>query len=125
MNSKKAIETLLKIARNQQKIIEKLAQGRDVDVTVPDQPAPPPPATPPAGKLQPTQTQHTPTRAIVAALPPEVKATLANIAEDGNDMKVWFKPGQKTQANYDAILKVMQELTASNVLQHAYQLVAV
>ena len=123
MDSKKVIEKLIKIAQTQQKIIEKLAQGRDVDITVPDQPAFPPAVPPAPGTLQPNKTGKKPALVVWEALPPNVKATLRTIELHGDTMKALVNdPKQKTQANYDAILKVMQNLTNSNALQHAYKL---
>lgn len=113
MDSKKILEKLLKIASNQQKIITKLAEAQ--------QPAPQPAPQPLAAKDTTKQTA----RAILNALPPNVQQAIVNIEEKGKEMHVGFKPGQATQANYDAILQTMQKLTDTNVLPHAYKLVPV
>lgn len=110
MDSKKVIEKLLKIAANQQKIIMKLAQNQA-------QPAP--------ASMSPHDTTKQTARTIINALPPAVQQAIVNIEEKGNEMHVGFKPGQASQANYNAILQTMQRLTDTNVLPHAYKLVAV
>lgn len=131
MDSKKVIEKLIKIAQKQQKIIEKLAQDgtRPVEFTVGDAPAnlgqapaAAPNPNPPATNLKPSTAPKTAKRTIWEALPHNVQAALFDLREAGNEMHVRFKPGQQTQANYDAVLKTMQDLTNKNMLQHAYSL---
>ena len=112
MDTKKVIAKLVKIAQSQQKIINKLAQ-----VPLAEAPL--------TQHLDPAQTQHSPAKAVLDALPPAVRAVIVNLEERGNDMMVGFKPGQKTQRNYDAILSAMQKLTDQGVLAHAYNLKAV
>ncbi len=113
MDSKKVLEKLLKIASNQQKIIMKLAQDQGaVPVMAPQHLDPNKPELRPADKL-------------LQALPANIKPVVTTIEEHGSDMLVQFKPGQKTQPNYDAVLKTMQDLTNQNVLQRAYNLKAV
>jgi hypothetical protein len=107
MDSKKIISKLVKIAESQQKIINKLAQ-----------------ALPPQ-HLDPNRSQKRSAEAVLNALAPETRQTIVNIEEKDNDMLVGFKPGQKTQKNYDAVLATMQKLTNDGVLQHAYNLKAV
>lgn len=109
MDSKKVIEKLLKIAANQQKIIMKLAQAQELSQSLPD----------------PNKPQLRPADAVLKALPPATRQVVNTLEEHGDDMLVQFKPGQKTQLNYDAVLKTLQNLTNQNVLQRAYNLKAV
>lgn len=120
MDSKKIIQKLIKIAENQQKIINKLAQALPATGKTP---APAPELAP--QKMEPTRTQKLPAKAILDALDPVTRQTVVNIEERGDDMMVGFKPNQKTQKNYDAVLNTMKKLTDSNVLQRAYTLKAV
>lgn len=133
MDTKKVLQMLVKIADNQQKIINKLAQAQGLppdslptsQVSVTEghgqqQAAPPPPT-----KLDPAKTQHEPDKALWNALPPPLQGTLAGPPSvAGGAMTVKFKPGQATQANYNAVLKHLQELTNKNVIQHPYTLKA-
>lgn len=117
MDSKKVIEKLLKIASNQQKIIMKLAQEQGLA------PAPTPVMAP--QHLDPNKAEKQTARAVLNALTPAVRQTIVNLEDKGEEMHVGFKPGQATQANYNAILQTMQKLTDQNILPHAYKLVAV
>lgn len=114
MDSKKVIEKLLKIASNQQKIIMKLAQEQGLA----------PAATPVMAPqhLDPNKSEKQAARAVLNALAPAVRQTVNNLEEHGDEMRVQFQPGKATQANYDAVLKTMQDLTNKNVLQRAYSL---
>ena len=115
MDTKKIIAKLVKIAEAQQKIINKLAQ----DLAPAGQPTG-------AEHFDPNKAQKQAARAIIDALPPGFfQQKLVNIEEHGNEMRVGFKPGQKTQQNYDVVLKTMQGLTDSGALTHAYSLKAV
>ncbi len=133
MDTKKVLQMLVKIADNQQRIINKLAQAQ----ALPPDALPTskvefgggheqtPGSPPPPDKLDPTKTQHTPDKALWNALPPPLQGTLAappTVA--GGAMTVKFKPGQATQANYNAIMKHLQDLTNKNIIQHPYQLKA-
>lgn len=120
MDSKKVLEKLVVLAEKQQKIINKLAQalsdggGASADLA--------------PQHLDPNVSQKKPAEAILNALStqaPAVRQAIINIEERGSDMMVGFKPGQKTQKNYDAVLSTMQQLTDKGVLQHAYNLKAV
>jgi hypothetical protein len=133
MDSKKVIEKLIKIAQTQQKIIEKLAQQvappGEPELTVGDAPAnlgqapaAAPNPNPPATNLKPSTAPKTAKKTIWEALPHNVQAALFDLREVDNEMHVRFNPGQQTQANYDAVLKTMQDLTNKNMLQHAYSL---
>lgn|SRR5512135_87059 len=134
MDSKKVIEKLIKIAENQQKIILKLAQAQGL----------PPDALPSGGstfggghsaqlgsepppqKLEPSATQKNPEAVFYGAMSPAQRGLLAAapVTRD-NQMQIRFKPGQATQANYDGLLKLLQNLTNQNKIQQAYQLKAV
>lgn len=110
MDSKKVIEKLVAIAEKQQKIINKLAQAQTGDLTQ---------------HLDPNKTPKTPARALLDALPANVRSLVVNIEAHGQDMMVMFKPGAKTQANYDVILKTLQDLTNKSLIQNSYNLKAV
>jgi hypothetical protein len=133
MDTKKVLQMLVKIADNQQRIINKLAQAQ----ALPPDALPTskvefggghgqtPTTPPPPQKLDPTKVQKEPAKALWDALPPPLKGTLAAGPEAaGGDMKIKFKPGQMTQANYDAIMAHLRDLTKKNVIQHPYQLKA-
>jgi hypothetical protein len=130
MDSKKVIETLLKIAANQQKIIMKLAQAQGLppdslpnsQVSQTEGKAPQPAAPPPPTSLEPTKTQKTPAKALLEALPPAVRQTLVNAEVHGGDMVIKFQPGKATQPNYDAVFKTLQDLTTKNVIQQRFNL---
>ncbi len=132
MDSKKVIEKLIRIAENQQKIIMKLAQALPPD-SLPNSGSTfgggheaAPVSEPAPTKLEPTKVEKTPAKVFIEAMSPQQKATLAVFPEaHGNEMKVRFKPGQATQANYDSLLKLLQSLTSANKIQQAYQLRAV
>lgn len=109
MNSRKVIEKLFKIAQNQQKIINKLAQEANL--------AP--------QHLDPNKAQKQGARALWEGLGPEFTGrVLTNLEEHGDEMWAGFKPGQRTQTNYDAVLNKLQELTNSGTIQRPYKLVA-
>jgi hypothetical protein len=129
MDSKKVIEKLLKIAANQQKIIMKLAQAQGLppdslpnsQVSMTPGQAAPPASQPPPQSLEPNKVQKTPAKALLEALPPNVRAGIVNIEAHGGDMLVKFK-GQATQQAYDAVFKTLQDLTTKNVIQQRYNL---
>lgn len=115
MDTKKVIAKLIKIAESQQKIINKLAE----DLAPAGQPTG-------AEHFDPNKAQKQAARAVINALPPGFfQQKLVNIEEHGDDMKVIFKPGQKTQANYDVVFNTMKELTRTGVLSRGYNIVAV
>lgn len=116
MDNKKIIEKLVTLAQKQQKIIAKLAQAVPAAGTTPEL-AP--------QHLDPNKPNLRPADTVLNALPPNVKKTIVNLEERGNDMMVGFHPGQKTQQNYDAVLSTMQKLTNEGTLQRAYNLKAV
>lgn len=117
MDSKKVIEKLLKIASNQQKIIMKLAEEQGLTPTSTPVMAP--------QHLDPNKAEKQTARAVLNALNPAVKQTIVNLEDKGSEMHVRFKPGQSSDANFNAILQTMQNLTTQNVLPHAYKLVEV
>ncbi len=126
MDTKKVLQLLVRIADKQQKIINKMAQ-QNTDLVVQDSPASGGTGQqPPPQHLQPGPTSHAdPGQALLAALPPNVKATVNSIKVQGPDMHVQFQPGKANQATYNAILKTLQNLTNQGVVQHAYNLKAV
>jgi hypothetical protein len=97
MDSKKVIEKLVKIAENQQKIINKLAQSLSTE--------PPPQSLP-----EPARPQFKPADAVLNALAPGLRASLVTLEEHGNEIWVKFKPGQATQARLDAITATVQKV---------------
>jgi hypothetical protein len=115
-NDKEIIKKLFAIVEKQQKIIVKMAQAA---TTTPSpftgQPAPPP------QELKPGTSTKKPAAAILEAMP-ELRSKIVNLEERGPDMLVRFKPGQSSDANFNAILSKMQELTNANVLPHAFNL---
>lgn len=110
MDSKKVIEKLVAIADKQQKIINKLAQAQAGELSQ---------------HIDPSKAPKTPARALLDALPANVRSLVVNIEAHGQDMVVMFKPGAKNQANYNAVLKTLQDLTNKNMIQDSYNLKAV
>ena len=98
MESKKIIQTLIKIAENQQKIIEKLAQQL-------------PPQTLSVG--DPTKKDAA---AILHALPPTVKPLVATVEVHGSDVMVQFHPGQDSDQAFQAVVNTVNSLQRNNVL---------
>ena len=102
MDSKKVIEKLVRIAANQQKIINKLAQQAAMQ--------------PPAQGLAPA----TPTHDVIAKLQ-EVAPDLMNLVEmpnsrvSGTDLLLKFKPGA-TQNTVQAIQAKVNELVNKNLV---------
>lgn len=106
MDTKKVLQQLVKIADNQQKIINKLAQQM--------------PAIP--QNIDPAAAQKTPAKALLDALHPMVRQSVVTVEPHGGDMMVKFQPGKATQENYDAVLHTLQDLTNKNIIQQAYTL---
>ena len=109
MNTNQAIKTLLKIAQNQQKMIERLAQ-------LSNQPLPP-------QHLEPVKPELHPEDVVLENLSPNVRAALRStmpIVARGNELRVYFNPGHATQANLNYITKVVQHLVNANKLPFAY-----
>ena len=115
MNTKDALQTLLKIAQKQQKMIEKLAQ-------LTNQPLPP-------QHLAPQKPVLNAADVVKAALSPMVAATVQMITErqgsEGPTLEVKFLPGKASQAALDHIIKVVQHLVHTNKLSFAYAVKAV
>jgi hypothetical protein len=122
MDSKKIIAKLIKIAQNQQKIIEKLAQQNTDIVGLEGGKSPGAPAQPPAQSLPVGGAHVNPKYAVPALIqkdPHLSKVVLIDaygkpaIAIEGDTVKVTMKPGQRTQANQNALEKVIFPLAAS------------
>ena len=131
MDSKKVLQKLLKIAENQQKIIMKLAQALPPDslpnsqVSVTDNQKPAPPTDTPPADLKPASPSKVPSQVLFQAVSsmPNLAGVLQHINPPrGNEMKLIFKPGKMTQANYDAIKKVYEGLLKSNTIAGVYNL---
>jgi hypothetical protein len=118
MDYKKAFEKLVKIAENQQKIIEKMAQqiSDNTDMILGDQKAPDPVAPPPPTNLKATPPPKREADAILAALPPDLKSALKAVEVVGGNVSLKFLPGKATQPNYDAIKAIIQQLQNGNKL---------
>lgn len=134
MDSKKVLEKLLKIAANQQKIIMKLAQTQqglppdslpNSQVSVTDNSKPQVPTAPPPTGMKPAAPSKVPSQVLYNAVEasPNLKGVLQHVnPPQGNELKLIFKPGKLTQANYDAILKIYQSLLNNNTILTNYKL---
>lgn len=110
------IEKLVKIAEQQQKIINKIAQNLPEELSKYE--------TPP-NELKPNPTQKQPAKVLFEALDDKTKATVDRIFTSGSDMFVKFFSGQSNQAiqaNYNAVLNVLKALTKLGKIQQAWQL---
>jgi hypothetical protein len=120
MDTKKVIKQLLKIAENQQKIIEKLAQqlpgGGDV-VLGPEHSGAPQTAPPPPTDLKPAPITKNTAAIIIEALGDFYKQNVEFLEVRGSDVLVRFLSGKSTQPNYNHILNVVKKLQSSNQLQ--------
>lgn len=96
MDSKKVIEKLVKIATQQQKIINKLAQ-----IPVPPQ------------SLPIAQDIGGPTALVKGLVPPQTAKAIMSLVGGGDSYTVEFAAGQNTQANYDAVLRAIAQLVKS------------
>lgn len=103
MDSKKVIEKLIKIAEQQQKIIQKLAQAV-------------PMAAPPPTAINPVAPPKREADTILQSLPPNLKGIVANIEVHGNTVSVTFQPGKSSQQSYDAVKRLIQQLQQTNQL---------
>jgi hypothetical protein len=117
MDSKKILESLVKIAHNQQKIIHKLAQQQSATSFTPGKEQA---LTAPPNTVIPTQpiVHKDAATAIIQALGHFYTDALTGLSVDPskNQVNVSFKPGKATQANYDHVMKTVQNLQNSNVL---------
>jgi hypothetical protein len=100
MDQKKVIESLIRIAENQQKIIRKLAQNAELTQS-----------------LEPKQnlTTHE-AGTIMAALPPAVKAAVETLEVHGSQVVVKFHPGKASDQVFNAIVNVVNNLQQTNTL---------
>lgn len=117
MDSKKILESLVKIANNQQKIIHKLAQA-NTDVTIGDSKSQSPVAAPSTGTPAGQIVHKDPATAIIGALGNFYSTVLNGLSVNPrtNTVEVSFKPGKATQPNYDHVMKTVQNLQNTNVL---------
>ncbi|CAM6006397.1 unnamed protein product [Sphagnum balticum] len=114
MDSKKIIEKLIKIAENQQKIINKLAQNQpsEVHTTFTPGATTTPKPTPPAAGMHPNvATKNLPAGAILAKLPPAVISLLTGSQIEVHDKTITalVKPGQSDQV-LDHIQQIVQNV---------------
>lgn len=115
MDQKKVIEKLLKIAENQQKIIIKLAQQALPPDSLPTGGATFSGGTDPhsAGNALPDHLHHnnpskSDLQSKILAKNPQLANVISSIVYgEAGTVNVSFKPGQGTQANYDAVLKAV------------------
>lgn len=108
-NDKEIIKKLFTIAKKQQEIITKLAQGVN--------------AAPPPQHLDPANTQKRPAEAILGALQEPAKSSVNRLEVQGDIVKVQFQPNKGTQQAYDSIVKTVTDLQKQNVLPGAsYQI---
>ena len=100
MDHKKVIESLVKIAENQQKIIHKLAQSMPLTQSI-----------------EPKQniTTHE-AGTIMNSLPPAVKAAVENLEVHGSEVSVKFHPGKGSDQVFNAIVAIVNNLQNTNVL---------
>ena len=124
MDSKKVIETLIKIAQTQQKAIHKLAQQHPAGGA----PAPTPaPAPLPMPVPLPDQPRHAPdpkkepakneARAIINALPAPVKSQLVDLQVQNGIVTVKWK-APVDDDTFNAVVKTVQTLKDNNTLFH-------
>jgi hypothetical protein len=121
MESKKIIETLVRIANNQQKIIHKLAQALPPDALptsgttyTPDAGAPPA-AAPPPTSIKPVDTTKNDARVIINSLPPAIKNHLVDLQVHDGQVKVkWKSP--VSDAVFNTVTKTVQNLQQQNAL---------
>lgn len=109
-NDKDIIKKLVKIAANQQKIINKLAQEMAQQT----------PSGAPPNRLEPGSPTKKEAQAILGALPPQVRAAVSQLevhqGADANEVKVRFVPGKGSSMVFSALQRTIQSLQQSNVL---------
>lgn len=123
-DSKKIIETLVKIANSQQKIIRKLAQGLPPDSLPNSQfgmgeghvPSANHPALPTVNK--PNVPVKRPAEVIINALGDFFHQNVRQLEVPlgTSEVKVAFKPGRDSDANFNHIVSVVNQLAASGTL---------
>lgn len=113
MDTQKALQTLLKIAQNQQKMIEeqqkqiaKLAQLTHQQLS--------------PQKLEPVAPEMHPGDLVLAHLPPQVRAAVRSILPHGTELHVIFQPNKGSMAALNAITNTVQQLVNQNKLPFAY-----
>jgi len=108
MDTKKAIQTLIKIAENQQKIINRLAQAA----------APPPDHLAPDGGAHTSPEQDV--AAVQAALPADIKGTKLSL--EGNNVLLAHTTPGKMDAVFNGVQKTMSDLYNSKKIQTQFTL---
>jgi hypothetical protein len=125
MDSKKILESLVKIANSQQKIIHKLAQQTLPPDSLPSShvgvegghSAPPVSPTPPAS-LKPNLITKTPAATIIGALGDffHQNVRVLEVPLNSSEVRVAFKPGKDSQENFNHIVSTVNKLQQSNAL---------
>lgn len=105
MDTKEMLKKLIKIAENQQNIINKIAQK-----------------LPPPTDLKPAPTQKDAAQVVFDALDPTTKESVDYMYTRTGDMYIKFKEGKKSQAVYNVVFKTLQRLTNEGKVQQAYAL---
>ena len=103
------LKKLFAIVQKQQQIIEKMAQQAQIPPT----------------KLEPAKVEFHPEAVVKQHLAPAVANSIYSLKVQGNTLWVSFKSGMATQANFDAVLKTVQQLVNKNLLPFAYEVKAV
>lgn len=103
------LKKLLALVQKQQQIIEKLAQQAQL------QPQ----------HMEPAKVEFHPETVIKQHLAPAIANSIYSLKVQGNTLWVSFKKGMATQANFDAVLKAVQQLVNKNLIPFAYEVKAV
>jgi hypothetical protein len=106
MDNKDIIKKLIKIASNQQKIINKLAQVMPTSLH----------ADPVQSLPAPNRPVEREADAILHALPADVRATVERIEVRNNEVLVRFNPGKDSDVAFQTIQKTVNDLQNQNVL---------
>jgi hypothetical protein len=115
MDTKKVIETLVKLAQTQQKIIHKMAQAvqlpgsGDVSLT-PDQAPTHPDTSNPAANLTPNKPKMREAQLVLDALPAQVRPTIYALDVANNQVRVKFHPGKGSDAAFSAITQAVNRV---------------
>lgn len=102
-DTKSQLKQLLIIVQAQQKVIEKMAQMQNMPT-----------------KLEPAKPELMPQDVVMAHLPLALKNCVEHIEARATNLNVKFKPNCATQANLDAIVKIVQGLVRANKLSFNY-----
>jgi hypothetical protein len=119
MDTQKVLQTLLKIAQNQQTMIKE--QQKQIEQLKQAQLLPP-------QKLDPNKPELHPEQLVLESLHPSVRAVLQQptpIAARGTELQVSFQPGKASQSALDHITKTVQHLVSQNKLPFPYTVRAV